>query len=207
MCYVVAALCCLSADAVIIDRIAVIVGNTVIKDSDIDRDIRLTAFLNGDKLDFSEVERRKSAQRLIDQTLIRREIQMAHYPPPSPAEVQKLLEQMKQQRSGASPAEYGITEQEIEGRIRWQMAVLHFIDERFRPGVLITDQETQDYYRAHASGFRDPKTGKPLALDDDDVRDQIQDILAAPQVDRQFNDWLKDARERAKVEYREAALE
>ena len=31
----------------IIDRIAVIVGNSIVKDSDIDRDLRVTAFLDG----------------------------------------------------------------------------------------------------------------------------------------------------------------
>ncbi|MBV9613086.1 MAG: hypothetical protein JO091_11475, partial [Acidobacteriaceae bacterium] len=34
------------APGVIIDRIAVVVGNSIVKDSDIDRDIRVTSFLN-----------------------------------------------------------------------------------------------------------------------------------------------------------------
>lgn len=47
--------------AIILDRIAVIVGNRVIKTSDIDRDIRLTAFLNRAKAEFSR-ELRSSRQ-------------------------------------------------------------------------------------------------------------------------------------------------
>ena len=39
--------------AVVLDRIAVIAGTHVIKASDIDRDIRLTDFLNRAQLDFS----------------------------------------------------------------------------------------------------------------------------------------------------------
>ena len=64
----------LLSSATIIDRIAVVVGNGVVKDSDIDRDIRVTAFLNGEPLDFSASARKKSAAHLIDQIFIRREI-------------------------------------------------------------------------------------------------------------------------------------
>ena len=72
----------LPASAVIVDRIAIVVNDRVIKDSDISRDIRIIDFLNGDQLDFSEAARKKSAQRLIDQQLIRREVQVGGYPRP-----------------------------------------------------------------------------------------------------------------------------
>jgi hypothetical protein len=198
-----ALLLCALASAVIIDRMAVVVGNRVIKDSDIDRDIRLTDFLNGDRLDFSPAQRRKSAQRLIDQTLIRKEIDTGRYTPPSPGEIQDFLKQVKSHRDSLQP--YGITQQELEAQVRWQIIVLHFIEQRFRPAVLVSDQEIQDYYRAHAADFRDPKTGKVPTVDD--VRDQIQDIVAAPKVNKEFEDWLDRARKRTSIEYREASLE
>src|SRR5207248_2159304 len=142
---------CALASAVIIDRMAVVVGNRVIKDSDIDRDIRLTDFLNGEKLDFSPAQRRKSAQRLIDQSLIRKEIDTGRYTAPSAGEIQDFLKQVKSHRDSLQP--YGITQQELEAQVRWQITVLHFIEQRFRPAVLVSDQEIQDYYRAHAAEF------------------------------------------------------
>ena len=51
---------------IVLDRIAVIVGNRVIKISDIDRDIRLTAFLNHAKAEFGRQTKKQSAERLID---------------------------------------------------------------------------------------------------------------------------------------------
>ena len=192
-----------TASAVIIDRIAVTVGNRVIKDSDIERDIRITDFLNGDKLDFSPSERRKAAQRLIDQAIIRREVDTGRYAAPSPGEIEAFLQQVKNHRLSLQP--YGITQQELEAHVRWQITVLHFIEQRFRPAVLVPDQEIQDYYRAHMPEFRDSKTGSVPAVDD--VRDRIEDILAEPKVNKEFEDWLTRARQRTKIEYREASLE
>jgi len=189
--------------AVVIDRMAVVAGNRVIKDSDIERDIRIIDFLNGNKLDLGPAARRKAAQRLIDQAMIRREVDLGRYPAPSQAETENLLQQVKKQPQALQA--YGITQQELESQVRWQITVLHFIEQRFRPAVLVSEQESDAYYRAHAADFRDPQTGKiPLI---DAVRDQIQDILAAPKVTKEFEDWLDRARKRTKVEYREASLE
>ena len=199
------------AEAVVIDRMAIMVGARLIKDSDIEREMRLTDFLNGDKLDLSPPARRKAAQRLIDQAMIHREVDLGRYTAPTPGEIEAFLQQVKKQhftddaQFRQALQTYGITKEQLESQVRWQIGVLHFIEQRFRPAVLISEQESDAYYRAHQSDFRDPKTGKTALIDD--VRDQIQDILAAPRVNKEFEDWLDRARKRTKVEYREASLE
>lgn len=60
--------------AIVLDRIAVIVGKHVIKKSDIDRDLRVTEFLNRQPLSLISTVKRQSAERLIDQEIIRQEI-------------------------------------------------------------------------------------------------------------------------------------
>ena len=67
---------CPAYPGTIIDRIAIIVGKQVIKDSDITREIRLTSFLNTDPLDLGPGARRRAANRLIDQALIRNEMRL-----------------------------------------------------------------------------------------------------------------------------------
>ncbi len=62
--------------AVIIDQIAIVVGSSIIKDSDIGRDIRVTDFLNKEPLNFSNAARKESASRLMDQIFIRHEINL-----------------------------------------------------------------------------------------------------------------------------------
>ena len=200
-----------AAHAVVIDRMAIVVGTRVIKDSDIERDIRLTDFLNGDKLDLSPAARRKAAQRLIDQAMIHREVDLGRYTAPTPRETQAFLEQVKKQhfkddaQFRLALQNYGINQEQLDSQVRWQISVLHFIEQRFRPSVLVSDQESEAYYRAHQADFRNPKSGKVALIDD--VRDQIQDTLAAPKVTKEFEDWLDRARKRTKVEYREAFLE
>src|SRR5690349_15608152 len=72
--------------AIVLDRMAVIVGNHVIKTSDIDRDLRLTEFMNREPLNLGSEAKRRSAERLIDQEIIRMEIVTGGYRRPSEAE-------------------------------------------------------------------------------------------------------------------------
>lgn len=71
------------AGAAIIDRIAVSVGSRVITETDLDREIRITALLNNAKPDFSPANKRTTAERMVDQALIRSELETSRYPMPS----------------------------------------------------------------------------------------------------------------------------
>ena len=141
---------CLSvaaARADVVDRIAVAVGNRAIKESQIDRDIRLTDFLNGAPLDESAASKRKAADRLIDQTVIRSEMAKGSYPTPSDAEVNATLAKIKQARfhNDADYQQalktYGITEQELKAQIAFQLQVVRFVDLRFAKGSLKADND------------------------------------------------------------------
>ena len=77
---VIASIFAACAPAVIVDRIAIAVGDKTITDSEIDRRIRLTAFQNHEKPDFSLAARRATARQLIDQKLIEREMDVGRYP-------------------------------------------------------------------------------------------------------------------------------
>jgi hypothetical protein len=79
------------AHAEVIDRIAVTLDNQVITQSEILLEIRLTAFLNGDSLDFSTESRKKAADRLVEQKLIRKEMEPAQDLEAGPAELQSML--------------------------------------------------------------------------------------------------------------------
>ena len=59
--WVVAALIAAScwAQEVLLDRIAVVVDESIIKDSDIERDIRITEFLNREPLAINQAEKKK----------------------------------------------------------------------------------------------------------------------------------------------------
>ena len=55
-------ICCALAQAVIVNRIAIVIGKKIIKDSDITNDLRLTAFLNREPLAFTQAREEEGRQ-------------------------------------------------------------------------------------------------------------------------------------------------
>lgn len=198
--------------AEIIDRIAVTVDNRVITASQIILEIRLTAFLNGNKLDFSLAARRNAANRLIEQMLIRREMEVGRYSAPSPSDVEPMLKAVQEQRFPHAGeylqafTQYGITEEELKAYLLWQLTLLRFLDIRFRPGVEVTDAQIQSYYDKNRANLeaRAGGSGNPTL---DDLRDRIRRILTEEGVDRQMDAWLAEARKRSRIEFHEEAFQ
>jgi hypothetical protein len=197
----------LSAD--IIDRIALTVGNQVITESQIDEEIRITAFLNRDKLDVSADARKQAASRLIQQALVKREMDLSHYPLPQPGEAGAALAGIKatypnQADFAAALESYGISEADLTGRLLWQYTLLRFIDYRFRPGIQIPDADVQTYYRQQVSGWE--RQGiKPIPTLEDS-RDQIEEILTQKKIDQALDQWMAETRKQVPVTYHDATL-
>ena len=153
-------LICWTAHAVIVDRVAIVMGKKIVKDSDIVQDLRLTAFLNQETPAYTAAARKKSAERLVEQTLIREEVESGDYPRATIAQTQGTLESLVKSRYRTDSAyhgdlaRYGITEQELKHRLLWQLTVLRFVDARFlgrRRTSRIDD--VKQYYDAHKQQF------------------------------------------------------
>jgi len=200
----------LSGD-VILDRIAVIAGNHVIKTSDIDRDIRLTDFLNRVPLNFSTNAKRESAERLITQQIIRDEIVSGGYRRPPESEATLLEAELRRdhfdaslERLAAALQRYGLTDAELREQLLWQITVLQFINQRFRGGVVVTDDEVRAYYDQHIAELRRayPKDSSSEAL-----AQKIRDTLEGERINKSFNEWLDQARKSERVEFKQGAFE
>ena len=200
----------LTCRAEIIDRIAVVVGKAVITESEILREIRLTAFLNGEPLNFSPVAKRKTAERLVEQRLINNEIGASLYPLPGAAAAQEMLKQIEDRFP--SPAFYqeellrvGITEDELKAHLARQLATLSFLDFRFRPGIQIDDDEIRKYFAERLTPeLKKAKPGGEFSLND--YRSQVQEALVGERMDKASDAWLKQARERTRIEFRPEAF-
>jgi peptidyl-prolyl cis-trans isomerase SurA len=196
--------------AVILDRIAVIAGTHVIKLSDIDRDIRLTDFLNRAPLNFSPSTKREAAERLITQQIIRDEIVSGGYKRPSEAEATQLETDLRRDRFGSSEQRlrealqrYGLSEPEFHQQLLWQMTVLQFINQRFRGGIVVTDDEVRDFYDEHYVELSKqyPKDNSLEAMEP-----KIRPMLEGQRINQAFNEWLDQARKSEKVEFKEGAF-
>jgi hypothetical protein len=198
------------APAVIIDRIAIVVGKAMVKDSDIERDIRVTDFLNGDPVSFSPAERKNAANRLIDQTFIRREIRVGDYSTATAEDAEKQLEVMKREKFRTDAAyqstlhRYGLTELELKEQFQWQLTVLQFVDARFKPAAYVSDAEIEKYYKEHSLALRRQFPGKSSLSD---LRSDIQNIIAGERVNQLFFSWLDEQRKQMKIQYFEASLQ
>lgn len=198
----------IAASGVVIDQIAIVIGNSIIKDSDIDRDLRGTDFMNGAPLDLSDAARKKAASRLIDQVFIRREIESGDYPDASWKQTDEQIKRLVRQRFKTQAAfdaalrRYGFTDIDLRTLVQWQLTILSFINIRFKPAVLVTDEEIQKYYNEHAAALAREHPGKSL----DDLREQIRQTLTGQGVNQQFFAWLDEQRKSNKIEYLEASL-
>jgi hypothetical protein len=204
------ALAGLADAAVVLDRIAVIVGRQAIKTSDIDREMRVISFLNRQPVDQSEDARRKVAERLIDQELVRRDMIRAQYSLPTEKDVTDFVQRLKRDRFHDSDtqlrgelARYQLTEEQLRRHLLWQLTVLRFIDQRFRAAVLVTDEDVAAYRREHLAELQ--KT-YPQAKSDEAMAQQIRELLTGERVNQSFEQWLAEERRDTRIEYRVQAL-
>lgn len=199
----------LAAFGVIIDQIAIVVNRQIIKESDIIREVRVTDFLNHDPLNLSLVAQKKAADRLIDQAFIRQEISLGDYPVATFRDADAELGRLEKERYKTQAAleqtlhSYGLTVPDLRYTFRWQLTVLRFIDVRFKPAVVVTDDEVEQYYKSHLAALR---RAHPSGYSLEDLRSVIHDNLVSEKVNQRFFTWLDDQRKDAKIQFLEANL-
>jgi hypothetical protein len=183
-----AAVLCSLGLAAVVDRIAVVVGSDVITESEVLEEVRMTEFLNGQPLDLSPARRRAAAERLVDQQLIRDEMQIGGYPEPPESDVDATMAQFRKQHLGGSEAalraslqKYGLTESELKKHLRWQIAAVGFTNARFHPGIAAA---------ASTAAGRKAGAAPPAAT-----------------VEEQLDAWLKEKRKSTSIRFFKEAFE
>ncbi len=201
-----------SLTAEIVDRIAVSVGNTVITTSDLDRQIRVTAFLNGTRPAFDAVSKRNMADRMVEQVLIRKELETSRYPVPTLEEIEPDYEAFRSQHYPDAEAfaqalrAAGIAEQDLKEELVWQQAFTQFLDVRFRPGVQVTDADIQQYFNDVVAPLaRQAHPGQPVNLAD--YRHDIEVKLSGDRANQEMDRWLADARRRTQIIFHEEVFQ
>ena len=198
-----------SLSAEIIDRIVIAVGNQVITQSQVDDEIRVTDFLNREKVDLGSAARKQAAARLIEQALIKREMDLSHYPLPELSAAAESLQSLKAMYPGDNEFQvalqsYGITADELSRRLWWQLTLLRFIEYRFRPGIQIPPADVQAYYRQQVSNWEQKGTKPIPALEES--RDQIEEILTQKRIDQALEQWITDTRSQVAITYLDPEL-
>jgi hypothetical protein len=170
----------------VIDRVAVVVGNQVITTSEVLLEVRLTEYLNGQPLDLSAAQRKVAAERLVDQQLIRNEMQIGGQTMAGEGEGDAVLRKFRQGNYHSIPAfraaleKYGLTEDELKEHLLWQVAALRFTDQRFHMAIPATSSQSAD-----------------RSLDGDQSKVAVEDLMEV---------WLKDVRANTRIQFKKGAF-
>jgi hypothetical protein len=193
-------LCSEKAEAVIIDKIAAIVNDDVITESELAKAKALDLNISG------LPKRDTILQERIDHHLV---LQQLRSQPPvliTPEEIQSAYDQFAVRHGNEELLEnflqkIGMNHDELIHEIRDQLSIRKFIRDRFRPFVNITIEDAQDYYEKvykPAAKMLD-KTPLPFA----EVFAEIQNQMVESRVQDELKAWLKKIRDESTISIKE----
>ena len=193
-----------------LDHVVAIAGASVILQSDVVQEMHFSALeplqiLPGQNTPASAL------RRLIDRTLILEQMREQGQPVDTPApDVEKAVAGLRK-TIPACDRDQCATEEKwnyflrthdldpglVEQRWSQRMAILRFIDIRFRSGIRIAPDQISTYYQKTLVPAleKNHETAPPLA----DVSGRIQEILLQEQVSGLFQDWLGSLRDQGNV--------
>lgn len=168
--------------AEVIDRLAIAVGRQSITELQLDEELRVTAFLNNQPILRTQEAKRAAADRLIEQLLIEREMDLSRYPGPDDAEFKSYIARVQSTYGAPSHfrtllSHYDLSESVLNEHLKRQLAILRFIEYRFRSGVLSSANDSN-----------------PQAS----IDDQTDEALAA---------WLEESRKQVDIVYVDKSLQ
>jgi hypothetical protein len=193
-----------SAQAAILDRIAVTVGRQVITESDVDRDLRVAAFLDRKPIDLSGEQKRKAAERLVDQLLILQEAAFSRVPLPDRADAERLISPIKTEYGSdfdAALKRYRITENDVVAQLFAGVRALRYTDLRFRPEVQFSDGDLRVLYSTLVEEWK--KKGEQQIPGFEDSREQLEKLLTDQRTAQALDRWLQNQRSETPILYRD----
>jgi hypothetical protein len=197
--------------AAIIDRIELLVGRHAITEIELEQEIRITSFFNSRAPDNSIAGRRAAAQRLLQQALLRREMELARFPQPEASTITQALGQI---RSGfASEQEFsqalqsrGLTVDLLKEHLARQISSLQFIEYRFRPNLSISDADLNAAYREEVEHWLSGHKGA-AAPSFEQLKPILLTRLLESRTDEALDRWLSETAQQVTILYVDETLE
>jgi hypothetical protein len=194
-----------SSQGVLLDRVVAIVNGDLVLESDVDEEMRLSAFVPG-----AVNTRQQAIDRLIDRTLIEQQERLQPVPPVTDKEVQDDLDELRKHIPACARfhcgtkegwkqflTSRGFTESELNRLWKERMELLRFIEIRFRSGVRISQQEMDDYYRKTMLPEYVKEKVKPPG--EESLAPRIEGLLLQQHVNQLLDAWLKSLRAQGNV--------
>jgi peptidyl-prolyl cis-trans isomerase SurA len=197
---------------VVLDRVIAIINGDVLLQSDLDQELRF-GVLEPFQVPAGQDTPRRATRRLINRTLILQQMkeQQQLGINITDAEVQQGIKDMRENlpqcRKYHCTTEEGwkaflaandLTEDQVEDRWRQRLAILRFIDIRFRTGIRISQPEIHDYYVKSIVPVYQKENEKPPTQET--LAPRIQQLLLQEHVNELLQDWLKSLRDEGSVQ-------
>ena len=202
---------CLAAcsRAEVIDKLVIVVGRHVVTELQLDEELRVTAFLNGSPVERDRTARREAADRLVEQLLIRREMDLSRYPLPETKAVDAYLDQVharfpSPEAFSRQLAAYHLSEDTLRDHLALQLTTLRFIEYRFSSDMSVSDDDVQRYYQNEM--VRDKQSGGAVPSFAA-AKESIRQKLVEQRTDESLDNWLEEARKHVNIVYLEKDLE
>ena len=190
-----------------IDRVVAIVNAHTILLSEWDTAARLEALLDRKSLEsLTDASRRATFDRMIDQELLRGEMENSSVTRSSLQDVAAKLKEIREQYPGASTdaqwnallSRYGVTEPEVEAAIADELDGLRLLDFRLRSSAQPDTAQIDRYYRDVYEPSMRGKRARPAPLAD--VTPQIREILTQQKLTDLTASWLQTLHAQANIQ-------
>jgi hypothetical protein len=206
------------ASPVVLDSVVAVVNRHPILGSDVDEEMRLSV-LDASRTGQGELTRQRALELLISRSLIQEQIHRegVQAAEPTADEVNARLLEIRQelpacvhQNCATSAgwnsflAAHDLTTDLVDVYFHNRLEILRFIEQRFRPGIHISPQDIEDYYRSTLlPQYTAGETVPPL----EQVSPRIEEILLQQHVNVLFDEWLTNLRKQGDIEILDPSLE
>ena len=193
--------------AEVIDRLVAVVNRQIITLGDVEKEMKLQELdpLTGDLTGMSSSQQQKVTQellvqRLIEQSLIREQIQQFPGLEISDEQVESQVAAIEKKVGSAEKlAQMKVDIGAIRDRVRWQLQVMKFIDYRFRQFVVVDTKEIEAYYQSQFLPELKKRNVLP-APELAEVEERIRKIVTEEKLNTQVDEWLASLRRDATIE-------
>jgi hypothetical protein len=168
------------AAADVVERIPAVVDGRPVLQSD----VRLVEEVRGLAPD-------EALEAVIDERLMYAEASRVPQSMVTPAEEERALRQLQEERAELRER---VLETDLKRLVRRQLAILKYVEFRFRPQVRVTTEELEKAYAAEHGGKED---APPLTA----VAAALEERLARRALDERLETWVRELRSGAEIRY------
>jgi hypothetical protein len=190
-----------------VERVVVVVNSRPILLSELEGALQREALLAAKPVATGEDERHAVLERMVDQELLREEMERSTFQHAAATEVDQNIQELRKTFPEAASdagwtsvlARYGVSSEELRSAIAFERDTLRLIDLRLRPAAQPDQASIEEYYRGTYLPSVHHAGTKPQPLNG--VRDTIKELLIQQKLAELTTGWLQSLRAQADIRW------